>query len=245
MALLYTEIRNAIADGRLRSGSRLPATRNIAKQYGISRGTVVAAFNQLKAEGYTTHSSMRALMFAPPRGVTFPTLRRGSESRADARNVISRTLAAYSDAPFFKPAILSEYPSAAMNQPLIFSQLSSGRESQRESCGTLRRSAYGQGDSAGYLPLRRAIAEYIGRSRGVRCTPDQIMVTAGTQQALDFIARFLVQAGDKVWMEDPGYHRARRTMIAAGVSIVNVPVDRNGMIVATAIQKRHPQSWPT
>ena len=63
------------------------------------------------------------------------------------------------------------------------------------------------------------------------------MVTAGAQQALDFIARFVVQTGDKVWMEDPGYHRARRAMIAAGASIVNVPVDRNGMIIATAIQK--------
>jgi GntR family transcriptional regulator / MocR family aminotransferase len=234
---LYTEIRDAIADGRLRSGSRLPATRNIAEQYGISRGTVVAAFNQLKAEGYTTHSSSAGtyVRTTPRSGLSQTTKR--MEYRADARNVISRTLAAYSDASLL-PASHSIGVPFRCYEPAI--DLFPVEQWTRVAARVLRnapRSAYGQGDSAGYLPLRRAIAEYIGRSRGVRCTPDQIMVTAGTQQAVDFIARFLVQTGDKVWMEDPGYHRARRTMIAAGVGIVNVPVDSNGMIVATAIQK--------
>ncbi|MGC2658701.1 MAG: PLP-dependent aminotransferase family protein, partial [Bryobacteraceae bacterium] len=234
---LYTEIRNAIADGRLRSGTRLPATRNIAKQYGISRGTVVAAFNQLKAEGYTTHSSSAGtyVRTTPRSGISLTAKR--IESRADTRNVTSRTLAAYGDAPLL-PASHSFGVPFRIYEPAI--DLFPVEQWARVAARVLRnapRSAYGQGESAGYLPLRRAIAEYVGRSRGVRCTPDQIMVTAGAQQALDFIARFLLQTGDKVWMEDPGYPRARRAMIAAGASIVNVPVDRNGMMIATAIQK--------
>ena len=88
---LYTAIRDAIADGRLRSGTRLPATRNIAEQYGVSRGTVVAAFNQLKAEGYTTHSSSAGtyVRITPMSGLSHTTKK--MESRADTRNVTSRT----------------------------------------------------------------------------------------------------------------------------------------------------------
>ena len=135
---LYTEIRNAIADGRLRSGSRLPATRNIAKQYGISRGTVVAAFNQLKAEGYTTHSSSAGTYVrTTPRSGLSHTAKRMESTALMQGTSHPELLPPIVMHRFFKPVILSEYPSAAMNQPLIFSQLSSGRESQRESCGTL------------------------------------------------------------------------------------------------------------
>ena len=234
---LYTEIRNAIADGRLRSGTRLPATRNIAQQYGISRGTVVAAFNQLKAEGYTTHSSSAGTYVrTTPRNVV-PNATKRTDHRVEARTAISRTLAAYSDAPVLQATHSLGVPFRSY-EPAI--DLFPVEQWTRVAARVLRnapRSAYGQGDSAGYLPLRRSIAEYVGRSRGVRCTPDQIMVTAGTQQALDFVARFLVQPGDKVWMEDPGYHRARRALIAAGATVINVPVDRDGMMVASAIQR--------
>ena len=93
------------------------------------------------------------------------------------------------------------------------------------------RSLYGQGDARGYLPLRRAIAEYAGAARGVRCDADQIIITSGTQQALDLIARMLLDPGDAVWMEDPGYPGAVCSLRAAGAQIVPVPVDRNGLIV--------------
>ena len=87
------------------------------------------------------------------------------------------------------------------------------------------RSLYGHGNAAGYQPLRRAIAEYVGASRGVHCSAEQIIVTSGTQQALDLIGRFLLATGDQVWMEDPGYSGALQTLRATGARIVPVPVD--------------------
>ena len=103
------------------------------------------------------------------------------------------------------------------------------------------RSLYGQGSTTGYQPLRRAIAEYIGGSRGVRCSPDQVLVTSGAQQALDLIGRLLLDPGDRVWMEDPGYPGACWTLRATGARIVPVPVDQDGLVVEAA-RKRSPQA---
>ena len=108
------------------------------------------------------------------------------------------------------------------------------------------RSLYGQGDARGYLPLRRAIAEYVGAARGVRCDAGQIIVTSGAQQGLDVVARMLLDHGDAVWMEDPGYPGARFALRAAGAQVVPVPVDRDGLIVAEGLQgNSHTQSWLT
>ena len=84
------------------------------------------------------------------------------------------------------------------------------------------------------LPLRKAIAEYIGPARGVRCDADQIMITSGTQQGLDLVARLLLDPGDAVWLEDPGYPGALFAFRAAGANVVPVPVDREGLIVEDA-----------
>src|SRR6202012_477585 len=92
-------------------------------------------------------------------------------------------------------------------------------------------SLYGHGHAAGYLPLRRAITEYVGASRGVRCSPEQIIITSGAQQALDFIGSFLLTTGDQVWMEDPGYSGALQALRATGARIIPVPVDGDGLMV--------------
>jgi GntR family transcriptional regulator/MocR family aminotransferase len=98
------------------------------------------------------------------------------------------------------------------------------------------RSLYGQGDAGGYPPLRRAIAEYVGHSRGVRCSAEQIIVTSGAQQALDLLARVLLDPGDEVWMEDPGYPGASQAFQNAGASVIPIPVDGDGIDVARAIK---------
>jgi GntR family transcriptional regulator/MocR family aminotransferase len=98
------------------------------------------------------------------------------------------------------------------------------------------RSLYGQGDAGGYPPLRRAIAEYVGQSRGVRCSAEQIIVTSGAQQALDLLARVLLDPGDAMWMEDPGYPGASQAFQSAGASVIPVPVDADGMDVGRAME---------
>jgi GntR family transcriptional regulator / MocR family aminotransferase len=90
----------------------------------------------------------------------------------------------------------------------------------------------GYGDPAGYPPLRSAIAEYVSAARGARCTAEQVIVVSGSQQGVDLAARVLLDPGDEVWMEDPGYPGARAALLAAGASLVPVPVDHEGMRVA-------------
>jgi GntR family transcriptional regulator/MocR family aminotransferase len=96
-------------------------------------------------------------------------------------------------------------------------------------------------DSAGYLPLREAIAAHVAVSRQVHCVPDQVMIVPGSQGALDLAARMLINAGDPVWMEDPGYPGARGVFLGAGAQVVPVPVDREGLIVEVGI-KRAPEA---
>jgi GntR family transcriptional regulator/MocR family aminotransferase len=93
------------------------------------------------------------------------------------------------------------------------------------------------GDPAGYPPLRKAIAEYLGAARGVRCTPEQIIVVAGSQQGLDLATRVLLDVGDRAWIEDPGYIGARGAIQSAGAELVPVPVDQEGLDVAQAVSR--------
>jgi GntR family transcriptional regulator/MocR family aminotransferase len=92
-------------------------------------------------------------------------------------------------------------------------------------------------DSAGYRPLREAIAAHVAVSRQVHCTPEQVMIVPGSQGALDLAARMLVNAGDAVWIEDPGYSGARGAFLGAGADIVPVSVDSEGLIVETGIER--------
>ncbi|MBA3826972.1 MAG: PLP-dependent aminotransferase family protein, partial [Ktedonobacterales bacterium] len=91
----------------------------------------------------------------------------------------------------------------------------------------------GYGDPAGYLPLRAAIAGYLGEARAVRCTPEQIIITNGSQGGIDLAARVLLDPGDAVWMEDPGYAGARGALVGAGMRLIPVPVGPEGLEVAT------------
>ena len=93
--------------------------------------------------------------------------------------------------------------------------------------------------SAGYQPLREAIAAYLGMSRGVRCLPEQVLVVAGSQQGLDLAARVLLHPGDSIWMEEPGYDGARAAFCSAGAKLLPIPVDEDGMDVAYGI-RQHP-----
>lgn len=236
---LYSELRAAILDGRLKAGARLPSTRSLALQYSLARGTVTLAFEQLHAEGYTrtevgsgtyvasglphrqTHiASEGALQNQPQSSASLSVRAEESLRHIDvlpASHSLGRAFRAYEPAIDLFPVELWARTAARVLR-------------------RAPRSLYGQGSAGGYQPLRRAIAEYVGSSRGVRCMPEQIVVTSGAQQALDLIGRFLLDPGDRVWMEDPGYPGALHTFRAAGAHIVPVPVNRDGLNVAFARQ---------
>jgi GntR family transcriptional regulator/MocR family aminotransferase len=232
---LYTELRAAILDGRLKPGSRMPSTRGLSKQYSVARGTVAAAFDSLKSEGYIeasvgagTFVSIRIpdqSMSTPPdstSGIAEPSHAGLAQRGRDAVRGVHLLPASHSIAKAFR----SYEPAIDLFPVNLWSRVA-GRVLRRAP-----RSLYGQGDARGYLPLRKAIAEYVGAARGVRCDAGRIIITSGTQQALDIIARMLLDPGDAVWMEDPGYPGAVFSLRAAGVQVVPIPVDQDGLMVA-------------
>ena len=235
---LYTELRSAIIDGRLKSGTRLPSTRNLAAQYGLARGTVVAAFEQLQSEGFVSSEVSAGTFVIPPTGWgTASSTKQRSIQRGISRATVAKRTQSLLETTFYFPASHSVGKAFRGNEPAI--DLFPIELWARVAARVYRnapRSLYGNGDAGGYAPLRRAIAEYVGLSRGVRCSAEQIIVTAGAQQALDLLTRVLLDPGDEVWMEDPGYPGAAQTFESAGASVIPIPVDGNGINVARGIK---------
>jgi GntR family transcriptional regulator/MocR family aminotransferase len=230
---LYGEIRLAILQGRLAPGTRIPASRDFARQYGLSRGTVVSVLERLQAEGYV---SCRVGLGTWVNEIAKPVPPRQNHSTPPAyiRRVISefKQPKPYVDWPFTEgirpfrignPAV-SEFPAE------IWGRIASDRA--RHFRSWLKTEA----DRRGYRPLRHAIADYLSTSRGVRCTSEQIVVVSGIQQALDLLARLLLKPDDPIWMEDPGYFGASVAFATAGAKIVAVPVDEEGISVSAGLK---------
>ena len=231
---LYTALRGAILDGRLKPGARMPSTRSLGKQYSLSRGTVVAAFNQLQAEGYTRTEVGSGTYVASvvPDGFLSATHKPAALALPESKAALSKRAQKFLEDVEVTPASRSIGKAFRAYEPAI--DLFPVDLWARVASRVLRRaprSLYAHGNAAGYQPLRRAIAEYVGASRGVHCSPEQIIITAGAQQALDLIGRFLLVPGDRVWMEDPGYSGALQTLRATGARIVPLPVDEDGISV--------------
>ncbi len=232
---LYDELRRAILTGQLRAGTRLPSTRELAADLSLSRNTVLNAFDQLLAEGYVegqvgsgTYVSRALpdeLLHARAQGqrTTRPprkgrTLAQRAEPYLHARVNASRDP---TQTRPFRPGTpaLDAFPHA------LWSRLLARRWRKPA------RDLLGYTESGGYLPLREAIAAYLGAARAVRCEAAQVIVVAGSQQALDLIARLLVDEGDTLWLEEPGYLGARAAFTSAGAQVVPVNVDDEGLDV--------------
>jgi GntR family transcriptional regulator / MocR family aminotransferase len=229
---LYGELRAAILDGRLTPGARLPASRDFARQYELSRGTVVSVLERLQAEGYVSSRVGFGTWVncveapRPPRpATTMP---------AYIRSVIStyKRSQPWIDRAFVEgsrpfrigvPAI-NEFPSE------VWGRIAADRG--RKFRAWLKKEA----DRRGYRPLREAIAEYLRTSRGVRCTAEQIVIVSGIQQALDLLARLLLNKSDPIWMEDPGYFGARIAFESVGARMIAVPVNDEGLSVSAGIK---------
>jgi GntR family transcriptional regulator / MocR family aminotransferase len=241
---LYGELRAAILDGRLKPGCRMPSTRSLSKQYSLSRGTAAGAFDHLKSEGYIVANvgsgtfvstelpdeSMAAKPVCPETAVPPSQATLSQRGRSAIEGV--RTLPASRSVG---KAFRSWEPAIDLFPVELWSRVA-GRVLRRAP-----RSLYGQGDARGYLPLRKAIAEYVGTARGVRCDAGQIIVTSGAQQGLHLVIRMLLDPGDGVWVEDPGYPGAVYALRAAGTQVVPVPVDQDGLMVEAA-QRQQPHA---
>ncbi|MEV0073776.1 PLP-dependent aminotransferase family protein [Amycolatopsis sp. NPDC050768] len=220
---IYRELRDAILDGRLRSGERLPPTRELAKRLSVSRNTVAVAYDRLTADGFLSGrvGSGTYVSAELPAGRT----RHAPAGSALRPREVWRTL------PPLEPA--GADPEYDFRVGIPDARLFPLQTWRRLLSAELRRTGFAQyGDPAGHAGLRAAIARHVGVSRSVRADADDVLVTQGAQQALDLLCRVLLEPGDRIAMEEPGYRMARLLFRSHGAEIVGVPVDSEGLQVS-------------
>jgi GntR family transcriptional regulator/MocR family aminotransferase len=236
---LYEALRDAIAQGRLQAGAVLPATRELARDLVMARNGVIHAYEQLAAEGYVQASrqgtvvaalgarSQAGLVSRPSRAGLHMGLHVGSQTTQQAPSVMlasrvhgyDRRRTPEDDQRPFMPGMpaLDAFPLAAWRRLC-------DRAARQGGTNDL-----GYRHSVGEPELRQAIATYLRAARGVRCEVEQVMVTDGTQHSLELCAHMLADAGDTAWMEHPGYGAARTALAQAGLNVVPVTVDAEGI----------------
>ncbi|MCC6791133.1 MAG: PLP-dependent aminotransferase family protein [Thermomicrobiales bacterium] len=227
---LYTGLRAAILDGRLAGGARLPASRVLARTLGISRFTVDDAYSRLVADGYVVgrHGSGTYVAYDAPAVDPAATPDTDGDVAPRGWSRWARDLGAPRLAYEAPPLRYSFKQGVPALEPF---PLAAWRHCQVTVNHALRPELHGYGSVRGYGPLRETLAGYLGRARMLRCTPDQIVITTGTQQALDLLARLFLDPGDVVAVEEPGYPTAHRVFRAAGATLLPVPVDGDGLQV--------------
>jgi GntR family transcriptional regulator / MocR family aminotransferase len=235
---LYEQLRAAILEGRLRPGSRLPATRDLADAYRLSRTTILAAFEQLKSEGYVegqTGSGTFVSKILPEELLQVGGVRqeRRLPHKRISLSAYARRLQPFRLAPP-QPvrAFRANQPALDLFPKALWAQVAASR--LRRASPTL----LAGGETLGYRPLREAVAGYLNTSRGVTCAADQVLIVSGAQEGLDRTARLLLNPGDSAWMEEPGYPGAAAVLQASGAKICRVPVDHEGLNLEYGIRRR-------
>jgi GntR family transcriptional regulator / MocR family aminotransferase len=237
---LHEWFRRAIADGRLKAGQRVPSSRSLAEELKVSRLTVVSAYEQLEAEGYlqTFRGAGTCIAASIPELLRAGGARTGKAERKarGTRRTAERAkqLLSMPEEPqraiagAFRVSLpaLDHFPRRAWSRLI----------SRHARSASVRDMAYG--DPMGEPEFRAAIAEYLGAVRAVRCDASQIMVTSGSQQAVQLALRALLDPGDPVWVEEPGYSGTHRALVASGCEPVPIPVDDEGLDIEEGIRRR-------
>lgn len=235
---IYWGIRRAILERVIEPGARLSSSRALASDLGVSRTTSLLALEQLQAEGYLTTRAgsgtyvalelpddpPRAPSEAKPGRTRHPPLSKRGEALVAARPASRRI-------PGPPRPFRLGIPAIDLFPVRLWGQLY-GRRLRSVSVSRLD-----YGEPAGFVELRRAIAEHVRAARATRCEPDQVFVTAGAQRAMDLLCQLLLDPGDEAWMEEPGYPGARYALTAAGARIHPVPVDAHGLDVEAGARK--------
>lgn len=245
---LYRQIRDELASGNFsQNSSRLPSTRALALDLGISRLTVNLAFSKLHEEGYLHTRIGSGTFVARPLPETFLKSRKPKVEAQRERPVrLSERVMDIPDQRAGKqfdfgiagrPGVSFVPALAALDEfPIHIWERLRAQVLARKGAHLLQYAS-----SRGDPDLRKAIATYLCDYRGARCHPDQIIVTAGTQQAMMISAMALVNRGDIAWMEDPGFYQARRVFGFAGATVVPRPIDAEGIVLAQVPKKKSPK----
>jgi GntR family transcriptional regulator/MocR family aminotransferase len=229
-ARIYRELHEAVMDGRLSSGERLPPTRELARQLDVSRTTVALAYERLTAEGFVVGrvgSGTFVCADPPAADRSRATSDGGVAIRPVWRELTERGTAAVANngtEPAYNFAVGGP-DTRSFPMPAWRRQVARQLREMTPVAGTY-------GDPAGHTGLRVEIARQIGLSRSVPAGAEDVIVTNGTQQALDLIARVLIEPGACVAVEEPGYPPARDLFVSLGARVVGVPVDAEGIVVS-------------
>ncbi|MBR1272873.1 PLP-dependent aminotransferase family protein [Bradyrhizobium sp. AUGA SZCCT0222] len=231
---VYLQLRSAILSGALRPATKLPSTRELATQLGISRSAAVAAFEQLLAEGYAFGKKGAGTFIASDLPEPFDAVRgRRKRSASIPKPMDSRELRDFVD-------VTSQSDERPFNLGRTLIDARTAELWRKLNARTLRSfdgHHLGYGDPQGMLTLRRSVCDYLQAARAVRCEPEQVLITAGTQQAVDLVARIMLGPDKEVWVEDPGYPLTRLALVAAGAKLRPIPVDRRGLDVSEGIRR--------
>ncbi len=238
---LYLGMREAILNGSISGGARLPATRDLAADLGIARNTVVHVYEQLVAEGYTKSQQGSGTFVTD----SLPDLYLGSgpgrrhDSTSQTHPVLSprgeRIVAGASASPYQWGAFMPGVPDVTEFPHKKFGAIVTALWRNPEPA--LLSYSYGGGLPA----LRKALAQHLALTRSIDCDPEQILITEGSHQAIDLATRILGSAGDLAWIENPGYWGARAIFEANGIGIHALPVDQDGMCLPDEVGASPPR----
>lgn len=236
---LYHQIRQAIISGSLTAGVRLPSTRDLVGQLGLARNTIVNAFDRLVSEGYLEGRRGSGIYVAELPRLQSASIVAPTTAALPASAVSSRTR------NLSRVSVSPEYPGGKVRpfrpcQPAIdLFPMRNWNRARSQALRTQAKELMCEVDASGLPRLRRALATYLRDSRGVRCEAEQIVITAGAQEALSLIAVLLIDRNDEVWIEDPGYLGARAAFCRTEGKLVPVPVDAEGITIAS--ERRTPR----
>ena len=235
---LYLQMKEAILAGDIAASARLPATRELGRLLQVSRQTVLAAYEQLAAEGYLEGAVGKGTFVSASLPAAAGKARGKAAEQAAAVPPLVRPLSARGEAMAAAMARVRHHDGPLRSFRISMPGLDlfpfevwrklEARHWRR------RQVPLGYGGAACHAPLRELLCAYLQASRGVRCAPEQIVITAGSQQALYLLAQLLLAPGEGVWLESPGYQGALAPFAVAGATICPVPVDAEGMDVAYA-----------
>ena len=241
----YRTLRRGILDGAFRPGDRLPSTRALASELGVSRTVTLAAFDQLAAEGYVVGrqgSGTRVASALPERALSVAARPLAVETFEAVEPQVSRR-----GARVLAAAQLTE-SSMAARLPFDFSygfappEAESWKAWHRLLGQAAATSSLDYAPAEGDVRLRIALARHLRRNRGIACDEEQIVLVSGSQQALDLCAQLLLNPGDSVLIEEPHYQGTRAVLLAAGARLVPVPVDEHGLdVTAPACRRLRPR----
>lgn len=227
---LYEELSKGILNGMLKAGDRIPASRWLAKEFGIARNCVIQAYDQLGMEGFICSRTGAGTYVAKlPENLPLRTRKGQSGNQPNTGDWILPNELPH--ASFIKEDCNPEpfIPFQASVPFLPDFPFKSWAKIAADIYRNIQQYFLGYDDGQGYLPLREVISDYLRINRSINCGPDQIVVVNGSRQAIHLIAELFVKKGTRCWMEDPGYNGAKTALAKFGAEICPVPVSEKGM----------------